>query len=295
MKSNQMAPSELDLFEPRLNRFIPHRPTPRQAAFLLLECLEAFYGGAGGGGKSDALFMSGLQYVDVRGYHALIIRRNLSDLAMPNALMDRSHAWLDRRNDARWDESRKRWTFASGATLTFGFLDTARDIDRYASAEFGFIGVDEVTQFPEKQYLDLFARLRAPACPRCGLDHDYKQHRETFHQQQTGHCPTCIDLERQQLNAAHLQAAHIPLRMRSASNPGNVGHDWVKRDSLRVSVPPPANGSSSRRGSTTIPTLTATSTSNRCSISTRLRVPVSSTAIGRRARCAACSSANGWR
>jgi hypothetical protein len=27
----------------------------------------------------------------------------------------------------------------------------------------------------------------------------------------------------------HLEAAHIPLRMRSASNPGNVGHDWVKR------------------------------------------------------------------
>ena len=26
-----------------------------------------------------------------------------------------------------------------------------------------------------------------------------------------------------------MQAAHIPLRMRSASNPGNVGHDWVKR------------------------------------------------------------------
>jgi predicted phage terminase large subunit-like protein len=25
------------------------------------------------------------------------------------------------------------------------------------------------------------------------------------------------------------EAAHIPLRMRSASNPGNVGHDWVKR------------------------------------------------------------------
>ena len=40
------------LFEPRLNTFIPRRPTPRQAAFLVLECLEAFYGAAGGGGKS---------------------------------------------------------------------------------------------------------------------------------------------------------------------------------------------------------------------------------------------------
>ena len=29
------------LVEPRLTAFIPHTPTPRQAAFLLLECLEA--------------------------------------------------------------------------------------------------------------------------------------------------------------------------------------------------------------------------------------------------------------
>ena len=94
--------------------------------------------------------MAALQYVDVPGYHALIIRRNLPDLAMPNALMDRAHAWLDRRDDAHWDEAKKRWTFASGATLSFGYLDAARDVDRYASAEFNFIGVDELTQFLEK-------------------------------------------------------------------------------------------------------------------------------------------------
>src|SRR5216683_7063846 len=158
---------ERDPFEPRLNTFIPHVPTPHQAAFLLLECLEAFYGGAGGGGKSDALLMAALQYADVPGYSALIIRRNFSDLALPNALMDRAHVWLRGRRDARWNENRKQWTFSSSATLTFGYLEGARDADRYASAEFHFIGVDELTQFSEKQYLDLFARLRAPACPGC--------------------------------------------------------------------------------------------------------------------------------
>ena len=220
---------DLDLLEPRINRFIPHKSTPPQAAFLMLDCLEAFYGGAGGGGKSDALLMTGLQYADVPGYNALIIRRNFPDLAMPNALMDRAHAWLDRRHDARWEESKKRWTFASGATLTFGYLDAARDIDRYASAEFSFIGVDELTQFSEKQYLDLFARLRAPACPRCRFQKHYDQHHETAHQQRTNDCRMCIDLQRQLQNIAHLPPAHIPLRMRSASNPGNVGHDWVQR------------------------------------------------------------------
>src|SRR5580693_6285601 len=116
-----ISDAELFSLEPRMSEFIPHRPTTRQAAFLLLDCLEAFYGGAGGGGKSDALLMAALQYVDVPGYHALIIRRNLPDLAMPNALMDRAHAWLDRRDDAHWDEAKKRWIFASGATLSFGY------------------------------------------------------------------------------------------------------------------------------------------------------------------------------
>lgn len=82
------------LFEPRTTSFVPHEPTSRQAAFLMLDCLEAFYGGAGGGGKSDALLMAALQYVDVPGYSALIIRRSMPDLAMPNALLDRSRRWL---------------------------------------------------------------------------------------------------------------------------------------------------------------------------------------------------------
>jgi Terminase large subunit, T4likevirus-type, N-terminal len=150
-----------NLLEPRLNAFIPHMPTPRQAAFLMLDCQEAFYGGAGGGGKSDALLMAALQYADVPGYNALIIRRNMPDLALPNALIDRAHSWLRGRQDACWNEQKKQWKFSSGATLTFGYLEGARDADRYASAEFHFIGVDELTQFAEKQYLDLFARARS--------------------------------------------------------------------------------------------------------------------------------------
>jgi predicted phage terminase large subunit-like protein len=222
------------LFEPRLNTFIPRTPTPRQAAFLVLECLEAFDGGAGGGGKSEALLMAALQYADVPGYNAIIIRRSIPDLAMPNALMDRAHGWLGGRNDTHWDESKKRWTFASGATLSFGYLQSARDGDRYASAEFHFIGFDELTQFTEKQYLDLFARLRAPICPRCQFDQKYLLHRTSVHREHDARCLVCCDLERDHLSAvsdkfAHLPQAHVPLRMRSASNPGNVGHEWVKR------------------------------------------------------------------
>ena len=79
---------------PKLTKYIPHKPTVKQAAFLLLPHIEAFYGGEPGGGKSDALLMGALQYVDVPGYAAILFRRTFQDLALPGALMDRSKDWL---------------------------------------------------------------------------------------------------------------------------------------------------------------------------------------------------------
>ena len=57
MKSREKAILMATVLE---NRWIPHEPTPKQAQFLILENEEAFYGGAAGGGKSDALLMAAL-------------------------------------------------------------------------------------------------------------------------------------------------------------------------------------------------------------------------------------------
>ena len=122
---------------PKWTRYIPVNPTPKQYAFLLLNCLEAMYGGSAGGGKSAALLMAALQYVDVPGYAALILRRTYSDLALPGALIPRSHEWL-RPLGVHWDDTEKTWTFPSGATLTFGYLDHSGDRYRYQSSEFQF-------------------------------------------------------------------------------------------------------------------------------------------------------------
>jgi len=125
----------------------------------LLDDREAFYGGAAGPGKSDGLLMAALQYVDVPGYDALLLRENYGQLAMPGALMERANEWLG-RSDARWRQGTKTWTFPSSATLTFGHLSNPQAVRRYESAQFNFVGVDEVTQFSEETYLYMFSRLR---------------------------------------------------------------------------------------------------------------------------------------
>jgi hypothetical protein len=73
--------------------------------------------------------------------------------------MDRSREWL-MGTDARWNEQRKTWTFPSGATVSFGYLENENDKYRYQGAEFQYIAFDEVSQFMETQYSYLFSRLR---------------------------------------------------------------------------------------------------------------------------------------
>src|SRR6184192_4292854 len=73
-----------DEFKP-LGRYWPNLRTvsKQQAAFLLTDQLEAFYGGAAGGGKSDALLAAALEYVDTAGYNALILRKTFAQLSLP--------------------------------------------------------------------------------------------------------------------------------------------------------------------------------------------------------------------
>ncbi len=168
------------------SRYIPATPTARQLAFLLLGSREVLYGGSAGGGKSLALLMAALQYVDRPHYSALLLRRTYSDLSLPGALMDVAQQWLS-RTPAKWNDTEKAWTFPSGASLTFGYLADAADKYRYQSTQFQYVGFDELTQFAEADYRYLFSRLR------------------------------------------RLEGSDTPIRMRAASNPGNIGHQWVRQ------------------------------------------------------------------
>lgn len=73
------------------NPYIPFSHFPKQAEMILAIEKEVLIGGAAGGSKSISLLMRALFYVedDVNEYHALILRRTLSDLKRKGALIQR--------------------------------------------------------------------------------------------------------------------------------------------------------------------------------------------------------------
>jgi predicted phage terminase large subunit-like protein len=170
----------LKYLEPKMPPYCPEEPSLTQKVFLRTYALEGLFGGAAGGGKSSALLMSALQYVDVPNYSAILFRRTYADLALPGAIMDRFQTWISLYDDVRWNANNYTAIFPSGARLTFGYLNNQNDYLRYKGAEFQFIGMDEVTEIRENDYRYLFSRLRRPIKG---------------------------------------ELAQVPLRMRSASNP----------------------------------------------------------------------------
>ena len=71
----------LQYLEPRMSLYSPEEASLTQKVFLRTYALEALFGGAAGGGKSSALLMAAMQYVDVPGYSAILFRRTYMVMA----------------------------------------------------------------------------------------------------------------------------------------------------------------------------------------------------------------------
>lgn len=153
----------LQYLKPKEPLYCPEEASITQNVFLRTYSIEALFGGAAGGGKSSALLMAALQYVDVPGYSAILFRKTYADLALPGALMDRFRSWISNYDEVHWNNNTYVATFPSGARISFGYLNNTNDYLRYKGSEFQFIGMDEVTEIRESDYRYLFSRLRRPA------------------------------------------------------------------------------------------------------------------------------------
>jgi hypothetical protein len=133
--------------------------------------------------------MSALQWVDIPGYSAIIFRRTLTASMRAGGVMDRAHEWLG-PTEARWQSRTNSYHFPSGATLAFGYIDTFDDFQQYQGPEYQFVGWDEVTQFPMGWGESAFKYMFS--------------------------------------RLRRLKGSNVPIRCRSAANPGGWGHQWVK-------------------------------------------------------------------
>lgn len=160
------------------------KPMPKQKAFMARWEDEALYGGAAGGGKSDALLAEALRQVNIPHYRGIIFRKTFPELA---DLIDRSHQiYAPAFPRAKYNDGKHFWQFPSGAKIYFGNMQHRKDRTKYQGRHFDFIGFDELTHFTWEEYSYMMSRNRP-----------------------NGPGTICY--------------------MRGATNPGGIGHGWVKQ------------------------------------------------------------------
>ena len=119
---------------------------------------EALYGGAAGGGKSEALVIEALRQVHIPHYKALLLRKTFPEA---RELIDKSLKYYPMvYPKAKYNGSEHRWSFPSGAKIDFGSLQYEKDRIKYQGQAYDFIGFDELTHFTWNEYSYLFSRCR---------------------------------------------------------------------------------------------------------------------------------------
>lgn len=167
-------------------------PQEKQAVFQSRGEYEALYGGAAGGGKSDALLTEALRQVHIPHYRALILRKTYPQLS---ELIDRSREIYSRAYPkAKYNDSKHFWLFPGGAKIYFGAMQHTKDRINYQGKRYDFIAFDELTHFTWDEYSYMFSRNR----PSGGGTRVY---------------------------------------IRSTTNPGGIGHSWVKERFITAAPP----------------------------------------------------------
>ena len=159
------------------------KPNPGPQEELLTRSeYELLYGGARGGGKTDAGIIWLTDLIDHPRYRALVIRKNAEDLA----------DWLDRAErvfvglGGKGAGKPREFTFPSGAKIRTGHLKDDNAYTKYQGHEYHRMLIEELTQIAEeRRYLMLI-----------------------------GSCRTSVP--------------ELKPQVLSTTNPGGVGHLWVK-------------------------------------------------------------------
>lgn len=141
------------------------QPGP-QEFFVTSPATDVFYGGARGGGKTDALLGDWALHEQEwgRDAHGILFRRTYTEL---DEVIKRSQEIYPALG-ATYNKTDHEWTFPSGAVLRLRYLDVDEDAEKYKGFNLTWLGFDELTQWPSPEPVDkLYGSLRSAAGVRC--------------------------------------------------------------------------------------------------------------------------------
>jgi hypothetical protein len=143
------------------------QPGP-QTSLLQCPCFEVFFGGARGGGKTDAVLGEFINHGHIYGKDAigLMVRRTRTELV---ETIERSRM-LYLPLGAKFNDTDKMWRFPNGARLRFAYLERDADADSYQGHSYTRLYVEEAGTFPSiGPILKLMATLRSGAGVPVGI------------------------------------------------------------------------------------------------------------------------------
>lgn len=155
--------------EPDLSQTVLWKPQEGpQMELLKCPVFEVFYGGARGGGKTEASIGDWLEHSARYGSAAIgiFVRRKLTQLSEVIARTQE----LFPKIGAKWNEQKKTWTMPGGGRLKFVYLERDSDAEEYQGHSYTRVYVEEITNFPTPGPINkLRATLRSAAGVPCGM------------------------------------------------------------------------------------------------------------------------------
>ncbi len=178
----------------------------KQGIAFQTEATETLFGGAAGGGKSYQLRVSATRWcMEVPGIQVYLFRRTLPDLRDNHLRGPTSFQIMleefTRSGNVKYRTVENEFEWRNGAILHLCYCDSENDVEKYRGAEIHVLLMDELTHFSEYQYRFLRSRVRVAGLK---IPEQYK--------------------------------TRLP-RIECASNPGSIGHAWVKRTFITPKPP----------------------------------------------------------
>lgn len=140
--------------------YIGPQPGP-QTDFFSIDADIIVYGGSAGGGKTWSLLFEFLRNHYIKGFNALIFRRNATQISTPGGLWDESKI-MYHPIGGNPNESSKEWRWPQYKTrIRFTHLQRENDKYSHQGGQYAYVGWDELTHFTKSQFMYLLTRMRS--------------------------------------------------------------------------------------------------------------------------------------